>query len=129
MFESKSGVFIIAGLGFFALAFLVMAVLPWTIYMNQEEQTLADLAGDHKNGGGILHEFVELREKFPEQFKTHFGEVSEKSFAEALQLGHKVYVGEGCWHCHSQQVRPLMRQPVSSECTSPLCCSCVTSAR
>jgi cbb3-type cytochrome c oxidase subunit II len=28
------------------------------------------------------------------------------AFAEALVVGHKIYVGEGCWHCHSQQVRP-----------------------
>jgi hypothetical protein len=23
-----------------------------------------------------------------------------------LQIGHKTYVGEACWHCHSQQIRP-----------------------
>ena len=28
------------------------------------------------------------------------------AFAEALRVGHKTYVGEACWHCHSQQVRP-----------------------
>ena len=35
---------------------------------------------------------------------------TEASFAEALQLGHKIYVGEGCWHCHSQFVRPVARE-------------------
>jgi cbb3-type cytochrome c oxidase subunit II len=28
------------------------------------------------------------------------------AFAEALRVGHKTYIGEACWHCHSQQVRP-----------------------
>ncbi len=102
MFESKSGVILIAGLFFFGLAFVVMAVLPWTIYMNDPEQTLPQIAAD-----GIVHEFVELREKFPEQFKEHYGEVSQESFARALAIGHRAYVAEGCWHCHSQQVRPV----------------------
>lgn len=105
MFESKSGVFIIAGLVFFAFAFLVMGVLPWTIYMDEPELTVRQLAER-----GIIHEFVDLNEKFPDRFKEYFGEVSYDSFAEALTLGRKVYVGEGCWHCHSQQVRPVSNE-------------------
>ncbi len=35
MFETRSGIFLIAGLGFFVLAFLVMALLPWTMYLDQ----------------------------------------------------------------------------------------------
>lgn len=105
MFESKSGVFVIAGLGFFALAFLVMGLLPWTIYHDQPEKTLKTLAEE-----GIIPEFVELREKFPDQFKSYFGEPTYASYAEALSLGHKVYVGEGCWHCHSQYIRPVSNE-------------------
>ena len=30
--------------------------------------------------------------------------------AEALRYGHKLYVGEGCWHCHSQYVRPVAHE-------------------
>jgi cytochrome c oxidase cbb3-type subunit 2 len=105
MFESKSGIFFIAGLGFFGLSFVVMAVLPWTIYAGEEEKTIEQLASR-----GIVPEFVELAERFPEQFKQYFGEVSYESFAEALELGHDTYVAEACWHCHSQFVRPVSNE-------------------
>jgi hypothetical protein len=102
MFESKSGVFLIAGVFFFALAFVIMGLLPWTIYAGEGEKTVEQIAAD-----GIIHEFVELEERFPDRFREYFGEVSEASFGEALRLGREVYVAEGCWHCHSQQVRPV----------------------
>ncbi|MFQ5414696.1 MAG: cbb3-type cytochrome c oxidase subunit II [Phycisphaerae bacterium] len=105
MFESKSGIFLVAGLGFFALAFLVMGLLPWLIYLDQPEKTLDDLSQE-----GILHEFVDLRERFPDRFQAYFGEVNHASFAAALKRGHEIYIGEACWHCHSQQVRPVSNE-------------------
>ncbi|HKQ49971.1 MAG TPA: cbb3-type cytochrome c oxidase subunit II [Phycisphaerae bacterium] len=105
MFESKAGVFFIAGVGFFALSFLVMAVLPWTIYAGEAEQTLEQMAER-----GIVPEFVDLAERYPEKFKQYFGEVSYASFVEALKLGHATYVAEACWHCHSQFVRPVSNE-------------------
>ncbi|MCC7291677.1 MAG: cbb3-type cytochrome c oxidase subunit II [Phycisphaerales bacterium] len=105
MFETKSGVMVIAGLGFFALAFLVMGLLPWLIYWDQPELTVEQIAEQ-----GYVHDFVDLSERFPEPFKQYFGSVSRTSYAEALRRGHKVYVAEGCWHCHSQQVRPVSRE-------------------
>jgi cytochrome c oxidase cbb3-type subunit 2 len=106
MFESKSGVFFVAGLIFFALAFVVMGLMPWTIYRGVPEKTVAQMVDE----GGIVPEFVELAEKFPEQFRTHFGTCDKASFAAALQRGHDVYVGEACWHCHSQFVRPVSNE-------------------
>ena len=106
MFETKTGIFLIAGLLFFLLSVLVMAVVPWTIYMDQHEMTAMELAE-----AGIVPEFVELAERFPERFATHFpGGVTAASYAEALELGRRVYVGEACWHCHSQQVRPVSKE-------------------
>ena len=106
MFESKAGVFLIAGLLFFALSFVVMGLLPWTMYMNEPEKTVLQLAEE-----GIVPEFAELRERFPEQFDTYFPNgVTYQSFAEALQMGHDIYVGEACWHCHTQQVRPVSNE-------------------
>jgi cytochrome c oxidase cbb3-type subunit 2 len=105
MFESKAGVFLIAGIGFFALSFLVMGLLPWTIYYNEPELTVEQIAAK-----GIIPDFVDLAERFPDQFKDYFGEVSEKSYAEALTLGHRVYVAEACWHCHSQFIRPVSNE-------------------
>ncbi len=106
MFETRSGIFLIAGLGFFVLAFLVMGLLPWTMYLDQPEKTVEQLAQE-----GILHEFVQLAERFPDRFQEYFPEgVTTGSFADALTLGRKVYVAEGCWHCHSQQVRPVSNE-------------------
>ncbi|MFQ5491425.1 MAG: cbb3-type cytochrome c oxidase subunit II [Phycisphaerae bacterium] len=105
MFESKSGVFLIAGLFFFGLAFVVMGYLPIAIYQGEPEKTLDDLARE-----GILPEFVQLREQFPDRFQKAYGEVSYASFAAALKRGHRIYVGEGCWHCHSQFIRPVSNE-------------------
>ncbi len=106
MFETRSGIFLIAGLGFFVLAFLVMGLLPWTMYLDQPEKTVEQLAQE-----GILHEFVQLAERFPDRFQEYFPDgVTTGAFADALILGRKVYVAEGCWHCHSQQVRPVSNE-------------------
>ncbi len=106
MFETRSGVFLVAGVGFFALAFLVMGLLPWAIYLDQPEKTVEQIVDE-----GIIHEFAELAEKFPERFNEYFpGGVTGATYAEALVLGRKLYVGEGCWHCHSQQVRPVSKE-------------------
>jgi hypothetical protein len=106
MFESKSGIFLIAGLGFFFLSFLVMGVVPWTIAAGHPELSVEQLAA-----AGVTHDFVDLAERFPEQFKRHFSNgVTTQSYAEALALGHKVYVGEACWHCHTQQIRPVSNE-------------------
>ncbi len=107
MFETKSGVFLIAGIFFFVLAFVVMGLLPYTIYLDHPEKSLDELAHE-----GIVPEFIELREKFPDRFKEYFGTVGYDSFAEALQLGHDTYVGEGCWHCHSQYIRPVSQEDI-----------------
>lgn len=102
LFESKSGVFLAAGLGCFALSFVVMGALPWAMYLDEPERSVEALAAE-----GIVHEFVDLAERFPKPFAAHFGEVTQASFAKALALGRDVYVAEGCWHCHSQFVRPV----------------------
>ncbi len=107
MFESKSGILAIGGVGFFVFAYIVMGALPWTIYKDQPEKSILEVASE-----GIPHEFVDLAERFPAQFKEHFGEVSYESFAAALELGRDIYVGEACWHCHSQFIRPVSREDI-----------------
>lgn len=105
MFETRAGIFLIAGFGFFILAFIVMAWVPIAIYQGEPELSVQELAKQ-----GVTFDFVDLAERYPKQFKEHFGEVSEESYAEALALGHKVYIGEACWHCHSQFVRPVSNE-------------------
>jgi cytochrome c oxidase cbb3-type subunit 2 len=105
MFESKSGVLVVAGLGFFLLAFLSNGLVPWLMYAHLPEKTAEELV----NRKVMVH-FRDLEQRYPESFRRHFGTATEARCAEALREGRKVYVGEGCWHCHSQFVRPVSNE-------------------
>jgi cbb3-type cytochrome oxidase cytochrome c subunit len=128
MFESKSGVLLIAGLGFFALAFLANAVVPWLMYKNDAEQTVEEMVN-----ANVLVQFQDLYRRYPEAFTRYFGapppfpdpgeageerpakyaareEFFREKCAAALRQGRDIYVGEACWHCHSQFVRPVSNE-------------------
>jgi cbb3-type cytochrome oxidase cytochrome c subunit len=82
-----------------------MGLLPWTIYRGEPILTVEQMAEK-----GLVPEFVELAEKFPKQFEEYFGKPDTTSFAAALSRGHAIYVAEACWHCHSQQIRPVSNE-------------------
>jgi len=116
MLENRSGVFFIAGLFFFALAFVSQAVVPILMYRDQPELTAEQLVNPN-----VRFQFEDLAKRFPEPFKVAFGEVPanpgpereewlNKQAAEALRVGRKAYTGEACWHCHSQFVRPVSNE-------------------
>jgi cbb3-type cytochrome c oxidase subunit II len=75
------------------------------MYQDLKEQSAEEVVNKR-----IMVQFRDLSERYPESFKAAFGEVSEDKCAEALRLGRQVYVGEGCWHCHSQFVRPVSNE-------------------
>lgn len=115
MLESKSGIFLVAGLFFFGLAFVSNAVVPMIMYKNIPEKTAAELVN-----GNLRYQFEDLARRYPDAFEKAYGrepddkQAREKWFndkcADALKLGRKVYVGEACWHCHSQFVRPVSNE-------------------
>jgi hypothetical protein len=128
MFETKSGILLIAGLGFFALAFLSNGAVPSLMYADRKEKTAEEMVNRN-----VLVEFEDLAQRYPEAFAKHFGQIpsipEEKApvevraegwqkretflrekCAEAILLGRDVYVGEGCWHCHSQFIRPVSNE-------------------
>ena len=105
MFESKTGIFFIAGIGFFGLAFLGNGLVPMIMYRDRVEQTAEQVVNKR-----VMAQFRDLSERYPEPFRAAFGTLSEETCAEALRLGRQVYVGEGCWHCHSQFVRPVSNE-------------------
>ena len=124
MLESKAGVLLIAGLGFFALAFLSNAVVPIMMYRHLPEQTVEQLT---EKNGNLRYEFEDLARRFPDAFYKVYGrppqdtgnpeqdtakrkEWLETASRKALKEGHDVYVAEGCWHCHSQFVRPVSNE-------------------
>lgn len=99
--ERFSFVFLVAGLGFFGLAFAVSAWIPMLPVQDLEVRTVEQLASVQPQ------EFLDLEDEYPEAFVKAYGDVSDAAaFEDALRTGHKTYVAEGCWHCHSQQVRP-----------------------
>lgn len=69
--ERFQTIFLIAGIGFFILAFVCMGLAPWT--------TLKDLQP-------------------PEGMATRTAEE---------EAGRTIFMKEGCWHCHTQFVRPV----------------------
>ena len=115
MFESKAGILWIAGIGFFALAFVSNAVVPALMYDDLPEQTVEELVN-----ANLRFQFEDLARRYPDSFQTAFGEPPggaaeddawwNETTATALREGHKIYVGEGCWHCHSQFVRPVSNE-------------------
>lgn len=115
MFERKSGIILIAGIGFFALAFLSNGAVPILMYRKLPEKSVDELVN-----GNLRYMFEDLAHRFPEPFEKAYGtppadpaEASQwynRHCAEALALGNKLYVGEGCWHCHSQFVRPVSNE-------------------
>jgi cbb3-type cytochrome oxidase cytochrome c subunit len=112
MFESKSGVFLIAGLGFFLLAFLSNALVPWLMYKDMGEKTAEQMVTRN-----VLLHFRDLAQRYPKAFEEHLGKLDKEDTdhnrdlcAKALRLGRRTYIAEGCWHCHSQFVRPVSNE-------------------
>ena len=61
------------------------------------------LAGD---ATPLPHDYVALAEAFPARFGLRLGGRDAGGPAAALNAGRAVYVREGCWQCHTQQIRP-----------------------
>jgi hypothetical protein len=101
IYEGWKTIFMVAGLGFFALAFVSMGYLPWAHLSNLPMETMTEIAAEPSL------DFKDLAERYPESFEQHYGEVSPESYAKALRTGRDVYIAEACWHCHSQQIRPV----------------------
>ena len=115
MFESKSGIFYIAGIGFFVLAFVSNALVPWLMYNDIPEKTVAELINPN-----LRYQFEDLARRYPKAFEAAYGKPPggdaehdawwNEKCGDALRVGHKIYVGEGCWHCHSQFIRPVSNE-------------------
>src|SRR5215475_12144967 len=72
MFESRSGILFIAGVGFFVFAFLSNGALPMVMYKNLPEKTAEQVVNPR-----LVRQFRNLQERWPEAFKAAFGELPE----------------------------------------------------
>lgn len=105
MLESKGGIIFVAGIGFFVFAFLSNVVVPVLMFRDLPEQGVDQVINDR-----LMYQFTELSKRYPDSFRAAFTEPTREACADALRLGRQVYVGEGCWHCHSQFVRPVSNE-------------------
>lgn len=128
--DRLSTVLVVAGLVFFALAFLLSGVYPWAITDGKmHEASIPDLAVR------VTSEFRQLKESYPVEFAKAYPRASEAltarelaelpagdprraaseeawraAYAVALRDGRDTYIAEACWHCHSQYVRPVANE-------------------
>lgn len=74
-------------------------------YANAFETTLESALATLDGAYSVT--LMRIERENPQAYQEIFEERSTSDvFAEALRVGHEIYVGEACWHCHSQQVRP-----------------------
>lgn len=96
--------FLIAGVVTFLLGFFLQGLMPVITLRKLPIKTVAEVAQN------IPPSFYDLAAEYPVEFKRDFGEVSPESFARAITEGKAIYISEACWHCHTQQVRPVSRE-------------------
>ncbi len=99
--------FFVAGIGCFVVALVLSMIFPWMTlhsYHDMEYKSLEQLAAQPSQ------EFVGLAQAFPSEFEAAYGTISPQSYAKALQRGRDLYVGQACWHCHSQYVRVVSNE-------------------
>ncbi|MBM4317203.1 MAG: c-type cytochrome [Deltaproteobacteria bacterium] len=87
--EKFSGVFLIAGLFLFFMAFIGLAVVPvWMVDKVEPRQEIAT--------------------SVPKLYLDTYSDV--ETYKAALRKGRDIYIAEACWHCHSQYVRPTANE-------------------
>jgi hypothetical protein len=103
--ERFSGIFLVAGFLFFAFAFVAMGAIPYLHFVELPVKAAEDVAGT------ALPHFEDLARRYPRAFEAAFpGGATLESCAAALREGRDAYIAEGCWHCHSQFVRPVSNE-------------------
>ncbi len=100
-------VFLVAGVGFFTLAFVVSGLVTVNAVSDLPYTSIETIAED------VSPYFIALSQQYPEQFEKYYpGGPTSENYKDALLLARDTYIGEGCWHCHTQQVRPVANEDV-----------------
>ncbi len=81
MIERFRAIFLLAGVGCFAFAFVVMGWLPWSMLRKQPVRTVEELAAT------VPPEFEDLAARYPIPFREAFGSVDPASYAKAIRRG------------------------------------------
>ena len=128
--DRLSRVILFAGLLCFALAFVMSALYPWMITDGLEQEApIEELARR------VSPDFKDLKDRYPVAFAALTPEAAaaltprellsvpegdprraasdaawQRAYAAALLRGRDNYIADGCWHCHSQYVRPVANE-------------------
>lgn len=78
--ENPSTVGILAGIGFFSVAVFILGIIPW-LQPASRVTTVVDVVTDLT--------------------------VRVEDYTPLEQRGRQIYIRDGCWHCHSQYIRPV----------------------
>jgi hypothetical protein len=105
--EKFQFIFLVAGIGFFVLAFIVSGVVTVNAISDLPYISLDEISRD------VSPYFEALARQYPQQFEKYYpGGPTPQNYREALNLGRNTYIAEACWHCHTQQVRPVANEDV-----------------
>ncbi len=125
--ERFSFVALVAGVLFFLFADFISWALPIFVLKDIPKKSVEDLVAEAiAKNTTAWSDFKKLARYYPDSLKklceyedkfTGVTKISadeckpnEKTFAKALKVGHRWYVAEGCWNCHSQMVRPVSNE-------------------
>ncbi|MCC2642173.1 MAG: hypothetical protein K0S45_2586 [Nitrospira sp.] len=78
--ENPSTVGIVAGIGFFSMAVFILGFIPWL-----QPSTRVTTVVDAVTGSTVRVE----------------------DYTPLERRGREIYIKDGCWHCHSQYIRPV----------------------
>ncbi len=78
--ENPSTVGILAGIGFFSLAVFILGIIPWLQPATRSTT--------------VLNAVTDLPVNVPD-------------YTPLERRGRQIYIQDGCWHCHSQYIRPV----------------------
>jgi len=95
---------LISGIFFFIFGTFWQGIAPWIALKKVPMKSLEEVSME------IPKEFYMLADEYPQEFKKYFGKPDKESFKKALIMGRNIYIAEGCWHCHTQYVRPVSNE-------------------
>jgi cytochrome c oxidase cbb3-type subunit 2 len=72
MFESKTGILFIAGVGFFVFAFVSNGALPMIMYKDLPEKSAEEVVNPR-----LIRQFRNLQQRWPESFQAAFGDLPD----------------------------------------------------
>ena len=105
--EKFQFIFLVAGIGFFVLAFVVSGLATVNALKDFPYESIDELITEPSPY------FEALAKQYPDQFEKYYpGGATTENYKKALLLARNTYIGEGCWHCHTQQIRPVANEDV-----------------